>query len=1110
MDPTSELKPPNSISSAPSHASQSGHQPPPIPSLPPPAFSFKDANMDVILEDLSSRFILNLPDHELSSVERVCFQVEQAHWYYEDFIRQENRNLPSMALRAFSAKLFAACPLLQRWSHRHEEAFADFVKYKTSVPVCGAILLNSAWDKCVLVKGWKSSAPWGFPRGKINENEPLYTCAAREVLEETGYNCEDKILEEAQITLQGKDQQFVTIYVVPNVPEDFPFNTRTRKEISKIDWFLLNQLPGWNGGDDDEYSHHHRGHSQNNQIIRTWSVSSFLSQLRNKLYEFQAMFGYMPPGLTPRQLKEYKRAKRAVANRMEAHPPARATRSRYHANVLDLVSHTSASEGGLADEESTGAEGDDEPETDHDPGHLHGNSGSSQSSNDINTPATSAVDALFTRSIIAADANASSPDIQGVSPARKVVKAKSAKAPRGKNVVPAAEPARQAPQSSAAERERFNSLMETLAISSHATSEASGTSNMGMTSGLPTPADSPITSSSVSNIDRPKGVNSHPPPKAAKPMANGTKPAQKVTGEAQPSKESPDGSLPKSIFEFVSPFDALTSPTVTNKKPKVPPTNPNPPVTILKRPTAGPGQKTASNANKAVPATLDTTSFDSASSSSSMEASSSPPPQNDRKLRVVNGSTTPYRDVISPSFVAPETINGPSRERGYSVASNVSIHPPRRAPTPENTVHMTPKAKVPPVVEDDTPDHAQQTPVRTNSYSLPPSASSSHTPQHLALLDMVANEVEAISSLSTCPTPQPNRTGLPLPPMQEREPWGGLMGPPASSNPNGPFQGVHTSNIGLLPKPVQDILYSTGERIAPPMDVPSSNGTVFPPSNASNVFSNQLPNPPIRNVPVPPPYLHHPHPLLHPQQQINIPSASPSPHLVSPASQRRETISNTLVNAATNKLGTAYGNGTGPLGHVRSMSQVPSNLQGMPIGPPTPGDINSLTQRGGPMYTQRNGSILGAVRQVNGRPVLSGLQPVSQLQAYPPRPASGPMLGYTHLLNGGMTPSPLAASHANLANPLRAPIPPPNPNSFVVQKSQTDRAELLNIITSRSPPRPVANTPLAATAPLPAHPLASAPAFPKSVLESGLIPSNVQFRAMAKAATSGNITSPSK
>jgi hypothetical protein len=35
--------------------------------------------------------------------------------------------------------------------------------------------------QCVLVKGWKSSAGWGFPKGKINEDEDEAFCAVREV-----------------------------------------------------------------------------------------------------------------------------------------------------------------------------------------------------------------------------------------------------------------------------------------------------------------------------------------------------------------------------------------------------------------------------------------------------------------------------------------------------------------------------------------------------------------------------------------------------------------------------------------------------------------------------------------------------------------------------------------------------------------------------------------------------------------------------------------------------------------------------------------------------------------------------------------------------------------
>ncbi|KAL0581622.1 hypothetical protein V5O48_000438 [Marasmius crinis-equi] len=197
-----------------------------------------------VLEDLQSRFILNLPEEELASLERVCFQVEQAHWFYEDFVREENPKFPSLPLKKFSAILFESCPLLRQWSGAHEQAFTNFMQYKTRVPVCGAIMLNETWEKCLLVKGWKSSSGWGFPKGKINEDEPQPACAVREVLEETGYNLAGQVNPEDVIEMSIKEQK-IALYIVPGVSEDFPFKTKTRKEISKIEWFRLADLPTW-------------------------------------------------------------------------------------------------------------------------------------------------------------------------------------------------------------------------------------------------------------------------------------------------------------------------------------------------------------------------------------------------------------------------------------------------------------------------------------------------------------------------------------------------------------------------------------------------------------------------------------------------------------------------------------------------------------------------------------------------------------------------------------------------------------------------------------------------------------------------------------------------
>lgn len=69
------------------------------------------------------------------------------HWYYEDFIREQDPSLPTMTLKKFSHSLFHVCPLLSHWGDDHEQTFQSFMAYKTRVPVCGAIMLNETWDK---------------------------------------------------------------------------------------------------------------------------------------------------------------------------------------------------------------------------------------------------------------------------------------------------------------------------------------------------------------------------------------------------------------------------------------------------------------------------------------------------------------------------------------------------------------------------------------------------------------------------------------------------------------------------------------------------------------------------------------------------------------------------------------------------------------------------------------------------------------------------------------------------------------------------------------------------------------------------------------------------
>ncbi|KAI2088115.1 mRNA-decapping enzyme subunit 2 [Ophidiomyces ophidiicola] len=200
------------------------------------------------LDDLCVRFIINLPHEELESVERICFQVEEAQWFYEDFIRPLDPNLPSLNLRSFSLLIFQHCPLMSQWSHyHHSTAFSEFLAYKTRVPVRGAILLNEAMDEVILVKGWKKTAGWSFPRGKINKDEKDFDCAVREVYEETGFDIRAGNLVKNEETVKHIDismrEQNMRLYVIRGVPKNTHFEPRTRKEISKIEWYKLSELP---------------------------------------------------------------------------------------------------------------------------------------------------------------------------------------------------------------------------------------------------------------------------------------------------------------------------------------------------------------------------------------------------------------------------------------------------------------------------------------------------------------------------------------------------------------------------------------------------------------------------------------------------------------------------------------------------------------------------------------------------------------------------------------------------------------------------------------------------------------------------------------------------
>ncbi|KAK2559283.1 m7GpppN-mRNA hydrolase [Acropora cervicornis] len=136
-----------------------------------------------VLEDLCSRFLINIPEEERRDIVRLCFQIETAHWFYFPFLNKSRENI--------------------------DEVFENWKKYKYSVPVYGAIMLNQNLDK---------------------------------VLEETGFDITHFADPDQYLEHNFQDHQ-VRLYIVPGVPEKTVFRPQTRGEIKNINWFQINHLP---------------------------------------------------------------------------------------------------------------------------------------------------------------------------------------------------------------------------------------------------------------------------------------------------------------------------------------------------------------------------------------------------------------------------------------------------------------------------------------------------------------------------------------------------------------------------------------------------------------------------------------------------------------------------------------------------------------------------------------------------------------------------------------------------------------------------------------------------------------------------------------------------
>ncbi len=256
--------------------------------LPPQTIqAYNDA-----LEDVHTRFILNLPPEELATSDRLFFQLEQAWWYYEDIIcddmggegdnnadSNKSSNSQPMSylaaihkiklprfkkLQPFARKMFEISPMLSPLQSQFDELWNEFSRYRRKISTYGTILLNQDCTKVILCQDYNGKA-WTFPAGKINQNERGVDAGARETYEETGFdpNCnlgQTKVMKEVNPDLPWNELKDTdgyclrytegdgsgklrTCYVCHGVPEGFPFAPVARKEVSAVQWFPIDNFP---------------------------------------------------------------------------------------------------------------------------------------------------------------------------------------------------------------------------------------------------------------------------------------------------------------------------------------------------------------------------------------------------------------------------------------------------------------------------------------------------------------------------------------------------------------------------------------------------------------------------------------------------------------------------------------------------------------------------------------------------------------------------------------------------------------------------------------------------------------------------------------------------
>nr|CAD2189870.1 unnamed protein product [Meloidogyne enterolobii] len=195
---------------------------------------------------------------------RVCFHIELAHWFYLDIYCPDNAEPPAenckkVGFHQFVRQVFYKCDYLDKWRTSIDMIIDAFRQYKSSVPTYGVIMLDPTLNYVLLVQGYYASTnSWGFRKERsMKENCQLNVLFVKP-LKKSVLNSKEYLLDKVRPLQSFVGETLVRLYIATDVPMDFHFKPHLRKEIRKISWFSVWDLP--------------KSRNDDTGIITTWTL----------------------------------------------------------------------------------------------------------------------------------------------------------------------------------------------------------------------------------------------------------------------------------------------------------------------------------------------------------------------------------------------------------------------------------------------------------------------------------------------------------------------------------------------------------------------------------------------------------------------------------------------------------------------------------------------------------------------------------------------------------------------------------------------------------------------------------------------------------------------